>query len=101
MAGPASLKSLMKYAMLCGIVSSLGALMTNPGAAATLRTLVTSADEMLPRIVRERTDALERRFVRPHFFPFGGLLRTVGWLEALRAGRFDVDAAAGKLVVRP
>ena len=101
MAGPATLKSLMKYAMLCGIVSSLGALMTNPGAAATLRTLVTSADEMLPRIVRERTDALARRFVRPHFFPFGGLLRTVGWLEAIRAGRFDVDAAAGKLVVRP
>ncbi len=99
-AGPASLSSLIKYSMLCGIGTSLGALMSNPTAAGALRTLVTTADEMLVRIVQVRQGGLERRFVKPHFFSFGGTLRTVEWLEAVRAGRFDIDAVAGRLVLR-
>ncbi len=99
-AGPASLSSLIKYSMLCGIGASLGSLMTNPTAAGALRTLVTSADEMLVRIVQVRQGGLERRFIKPHFFSFGGTLRTVEWLEAVRAGRFDIDALAGRLILR-
>jgi methylenetetrahydrofolate reductase (NADPH) len=91
-AGPASLKSLAKYAMLCGIGASLGALLTNPAALGTLRSLVKTVDEIFPALVRLRDGALARRLVKPHFFAFGGVMKTVEWLEAVRAGRFDIDA---------
>ncbi|HEX9707330.1 MAG TPA: methylenetetrahydrofolate reductase [Steroidobacteraceae bacterium] len=90
-AGPASLRTLIKYAMLCGIGASLNALMTNLSAINSVKHLVTSADEMLVQIVRMREGALARRIVQPHFFSFGGVLQTVRWLESVRAGRFDVD----------
>jgi methylenetetrahydrofolate reductase (NADPH) len=98
-AGPASLKTLIKYAMLCGIGASLNALMTNLSAISSVKHLVTSADEMLLQVVRAREGALARRIVQPHFFSFGGVLQTVNWLEAIRAGRFSIDAISGTLAV--
>lgn len=98
-AGPATLKTLIRFAMLCGIGASLNALMTNLSAISSARHLVTSADEMLLQIVRAREGALARRIVEPHFFSFGGVLQTVQWLEALRAGRFSVNPDSGTLVV--
>ncbi|MGH8131516.1 MAG: hypothetical protein ACRES3_11745, partial [Steroidobacteraceae bacterium] len=99
MAGPASLRTLIKYAMLCGIGASLNALMTNLSAVYSMRHLVTSADEMLLEVVRARGGALARRIVQPHFFSFGGVMQTVEWLQAIRGGRFDIDANAGALIV--
>jgi methylenetetrahydrofolate reductase (NADPH) len=93
-AGPASLKALAKFAMLCGIGASLGALLTNPGALGALRSLVKTVDEIFPEIVRLREGALARRLVQPHFFAFGGVMKTVEWLEAVRAGRFDLESGA-------
>jgi methylenetetrahydrofolate reductase (NADH) len=98
-AGPASLKTLIRFAMLCGIGASLNALMRNLSAISSAKHLVTSADEMLPQIVRAREGALARRIVEPHFFSFGGVMQTVQWLEAIRAGRFSVDPISGTLVV--
>jgi len=100
-AGPASLKTLIRFAMLCGIGASLNALMTNLSAVSSARHLVTSADEMLLQIVRAREAALARRIVEPHFFSFGGVMQTVEWLEAIRAGRFSIDPNSGTLVVHP
>lgn len=90
-AGPASLKSLAKFAAMCGIGVSLGALLTNPGALGALKTLVKTVDEVFPAIVRLREGPLAGRLVQPHFFAFGGVMKTVEWLEAVRAGRFDLD----------
>ena len=47
-AGPASLKSLAKFAMMCGIGASLGALLSNPTALGTLKSLVKTVDEIFP-----------------------------------------------------
>jgi len=99
-AGPASLKSLAKFALLCGIGASLGALLTNPGALGALKSLVRTVDDLFPEIVRRRRGALAHRLVQPHFFAFGGVAKTVEWLEAVRAGRFDLDAASGALTIR-
>ncbi len=98
-AGPASLRTLIKFAMLCGIGASLNALMTNLSAISSAKHLITSADEMLLQIVRIREGALARRIVQPHFFSFGGVLHTVQWLEAIRAGRFSINPDTGTLVV--
>jgi hypothetical protein len=32
--------------------------------------------------------------VQPHFFAFGGVMKTVEWLEAVRAGRIELDGDA-------
>jgi methylenetetrahydrofolate reductase (NADPH) len=98
-AGPASLKSLAKFAMMCGIGASLGALLSNPAALGGLRALVKTVDEIFPALVRLLDGPPGRRIVRPHFFAFGGVMKTVEWLEAVRAGRFEIDAGAGALVV--
>ncbi len=90
-AGPASLKSLAKFAAMCGIGASLGALLTNPGALGALKSLVKTVDEVFPAIVRLREGPLATRLVQPHFFAFGGVMKTVEWLEAVRAGRFELD----------
>ena len=90
-AGPASLKSLAKFAAMCGIGASLGALLTNPGALVALKSLVKTVDEVFPAIVRLREGPLAERLVQPHFFAFGGVLKTVEWLQAVREGRFDLD----------
>jgi len=100
-AGPASLKTLIKYAMLCGIGASLNALITNLSATSSVKHLVTSADALLLQIVRAREGALARRIVQPHFFSFGGVQQTVQWLQAIRAGRFINDSNFGTLVVNP
>ena len=96
-AGPASLKSLARFAAMCGIGASLAAVLSNPLALGSLKTLVRTIDEVFPAVVA-RAEAAPRRFVQPHFFAFGGVMKTVEWLEAVRAGRFDV--ADGKIAIR-
>jgi methylenetetrahydrofolate reductase (NADPH) len=98
-AGPASLKSLARFAMMCGIGASLGALLSNPTALGSLRALVKTVDEIFPALVRLLDGPPGRRIERPHFFAFGGVMKTVEWLEAVRAGRFEIDEGAGALVV--
>jgi hypothetical protein len=79
---------------MCGIGASLAAILSNPLALGSLKTLVKTVDEVFPAIVRLRDGALEKRLVQPHFFAFGGVMKAVDWLEAVRAGRFDlVDGA--------
>ena len=98
-AGPASLKSLAKFAVMCGIGASLAAILSNPLALGSLKSLVKTIDEVFPAVVRLREGPLESRLVRPHFFCFGGVMKSVEWLEAVRAGRFDL--ADGAIAIRP
>jgi len=90
-AGPASLKSLAKFAVMCGIGASLAAILSNPLALGSLKSLVKTIDEVFPAVVRVAGASPGGRFVQPHFFAFGGVMKTVEWLEAVRAGRFDLD----------
>ena len=96
-AGPASLKSLAKFAVMCGIGASLAAILSNPLALGSLKSLVKTIDEVFPAVVAQ-AQAAPARFVQPHFFAFGGVMKTVEWLEAVRAGRFDL--ADGTIAIR-
>lgn len=96
-AGPASLKSLAKFAVMCGIGASLAAILSNPLALGSLKSLVKTIDEVFPAVVRQ-ADAAPARFVQPHFFAFGGVMKSVEWLEAVRGGRFDL--ADGAIAIR-
>ena len=96
-AGPASLKSLAKFAVMCGIGASLAAILSNPLALGSLKSLVKTIDEVFPAVVAQ-AQAAPARFTQPHFFAFGGVMKTVEWLEAVRAGRFEL--ADGAIAIR-
>jgi hypothetical protein len=49
--------------------------------------------------VRLLEGPLGQRVVQPHFFAFGGVMKTVDWLEAVRAGRFELDPATGAIAI--
>ena len=83
LAGPASVATLVRYAIRCGIGSSIRALQARPSAAALFMRDV-SPDELLHDVLTP-ADASESRLIRNlHIFPFGGLAKTGEWLrEAL------------------
>jgi methylenetetrahydrofolate reductase (NADPH) len=90
LAGPASLPRLVRFAVLCGIGSSVRALKARPRAITRL--MVEAGPEVALR-------ELARRAGPPiegvHFFCFGGLVRTARWLRAVREGRFELNEDGG------
>ena len=93
MAGPASLKQLVKFAAMCGIGSSARMLATRTGAMANL--LRTQApDELITHLGRHRAAHPDSRLRRAHFFCFGGVLKTARWANAVRAGSFELNREA-------
>lgn len=90
MAGPASLRQLAKFAMLCGVGASARMLMTRTGATANL--LKTQApDELITHVARHKLENPESRVVKPHFFAFGGATKTARWANAVRSERFVMN----------
>jgi methylenetetrahydrofolate reductase (NADPH) len=93
MAGPASLKQLVKFAAMCGIGSSARMLATRTGAMANL--LRTQApDELITHLARHRAANPDSRVRRAHFFCFGGVLKTARWANAVLAGNFELNREA-------
>jgi methylenetetrahydrofolate reductase (NADPH) len=83
LAGPASLTTLMKFALRCGVGNSIKALGLRGPAIARL------LSEANPgRVVSDIVAAQAREpvpgFAGFHFFPFGGLQRLNNWLEGAR-----------------
>ncbi len=90
MAGPASLKQLVRFAMLCGVGASARMLMNRPGATASL--LKTQApDNMILHVARHRLQHPDSRLQKAHFFCFGGVVKTAQWANAVREGRFELN----------
>lgn len=88
--GPASPRTLLRYAMQCGIGASVTALRRRPGAAAGL--LGTWTPEPLIRAVAAAAVAdPETAPCGLHAFPFGGVAETARWFHAL-AGDAAVNA---------
>jgi methylenetetrahydrofolate reductase (NADPH) len=70
--GPTTLPSLIKFAMICGVKTSLTAMTQQPQKLTQLMTVQTPdflVDQLLPYVDQF------------HLFPFGGLRRTGDWLE--------------------
>lgn len=89
-AGPASLKQLAKFAMLCGVGASARMLMSRTGATANL--LRTQApDDFITHIARHRASHPDSRLSQAHFFAFGGVAKAARWANAVRAGRFTLN----------
>jgi methylenetetrahydrofolate reductase (NADPH) len=93
MPGPASLRQLAKFAMLCGVGASMRMLTSRTGAMANL--LSTQApDEMVTAIARHRGANPQSRLQKIHFFAFGGVVKTARWANAVGLGRFVLNNQA-------
>ena len=93
MPGPASLRQLAKFAMLCGVGASMRMLTTRTAHMANL--LSTQApDEMVAYIARHRAEHPGSRLKKIHFFAFGGVVKTARWANAVLSGRFVLNSQA-------
>ena len=85
--GPATLKSLLNYARLCGVGNSMHVLTRQAGNLFKLASL-SYPDALIAALARHRAGDPDCRIERLHFYPFGGLARTARWIEAIRSGAF-------------
>ena len=91
--GPASLRQLAKFAMLCGVGASMRMLTSRTSAMANL--LSTQApDEMVTALARYKAANPQSRFKKVHFFAFGGVVKTARWANAVISGRFVLNNQA-------
>ena len=87
LAGPAGLVTLVRYAMRCGVGNSLHVLTENPSFA---KALIDRGPELIIRDMIATLSHEERsRFgiAGLHFYLFGGLSKTLDWIDAVRTRR--------------
>lgn len=82
MAGPASTKTLLRYALHCGVGASVTALRRRPGAAIGLLGRWTP-EGMVRDLARAAAETPEAAPAGLHAFPFGGVPETAAWFQAL------------------
>jgi methylenetetrahydrofolate reductase (NADPH) len=87
--GPATIRSLLNYARLCGVGNSMRVLTRQAGNLLKLARL-SYPDGLITALARHRAEDPQCRIERLHFYPFGGLARTARWIEAIRAGAFTL-----------
>lgn len=98
MAGPTPLMKLLKFAVHCGIGTSMSALMNNKGAMAGL---AVRPEQMLLGLVKCRAAYCGSRLLHPHVYSFGGAIAAADWLHAVRTGAFELAPDGGTLALRP
>jgi methylenetetrahydrofolate reductase (NADPH) len=87
--GPASIKSLLNYARLCGVGNSMRLLTRQGGSLFKLASL-SYPDRLITALAVARGPDPASCIARLHFYPFGGLARTARWIGALQAGAFTL-----------
>jgi methylenetetrahydrofolate reductase (NADPH) len=87
LAARTSARTLLKYALRCGVGPSIRALGTH--ASSITRLFVESGPEPIVRTLASELRA-EDGVTGLHFFPFGGFGRAAEWLTAVSEGRFKL-----------
>ena len=87
--GPATVKSLLGYARMCGVGNSMRLLTRQAGNLFKLASL-SYPDALITALAHHVADEPESRIAQLHFYPFGGLARTARWVEAIRNGAFTL-----------
>lgn len=90
MAGPASIKQLVRYAAVCGVGASAGMLMKRTGAMANLMRKQ-APDDLITAFAHYNLENPQSRIVGGHFFAFGGVTKTAEWANQVVAGEFELN----------
>jgi len=99
LAGPTSLSTLLRYAKRCGVRASAQALARQTGLMRQLFAM--SAPDPLVRALAEARAGGLTGEIAPHFFSFGGLVRSARWAQAVADGRIAIEPGEGFRVEPP
>jgi methylenetetrahydrofolate reductase (NADPH) len=92
--GLATARTLLKYAMDCGIGASLQAFSKRYASLSKLLT-VSAPDDIIVALARHKDRTPQTQLTGVHFFPFGGFKKTAGWANEIVAGNFEVTEDGG------
>ena len=81
-AGPARPRTLLEFAVRCGVGTSAKMLRRRPSVTRLLNNW--TPDGLLSTLARHRADADETSLAGIHVFTFGGLAKTASWLHSRR-----------------
>jgi methylenetetrahydrofolate reductase (NADPH) len=95
--GLATARTLLKYAIDCGIGASLQAFSKRYASLTKLLT-VSAPDETIVALTRYKQRMPQSRLTAVHFFTFGGFEKTANWANKIVEGNFDMTED-GRLVV--
>ncbi len=84
-AGPASIKTLLRFAARCGVGAS-AKVMKKYGVSLT-QLLGTAGPDPIIRELKAGLDPAVHGNVTLHFYPFGGLAKTANWVKDFRAAQ--------------
>lgn len=90
MPGLAKMTTLLRFAKVCGVGTSLSMLTRNFGRALKLSTNY-SADQMILELAHQVDIAQRPLFRSAHLFPFGSFERTAAWARSLAERKIAVD----------
>lgn len=97
LAGPANLRTLLKFALRCNIGNSIRALGSH--ASSITRILSQGGPDAVVRALAG--SPLASQLAGVHFFPFGGFTRSAAWIRAVRAGEIDIEPDSDGFTIRP
>ena len=92
--GLANARTLLKYAMECGVGASLQAFSKRYASFTKLLT-VSAPDETHRRPGAAQRQAPQTSVSGIHFFTFGGFEKTAAWANTIAEGNFEVTDAGG------
>jgi methylenetetrahydrofolate reductase (NADPH) len=93
MAGPASIRQLVRFAAMCGVGASARMLMTRTGATANLLRKQ-APDDLITNFARYRMSHPQSKLVGGHIFAFGGVTKAAEWVNKVVAGEFEFNSDA-------
>ncbi len=99
LAGPAGIKTLLRYAKVCGAGASIRALTS--GKAGLIGKLLTDAgpEEVVTQLAAAQASG-SNQFVGVHMFAFGGFLKTCKWIAAVQKGQITLNPKDGDFTVK-
>lgn len=100
--GPASIKTLLRYAQECGIGPSMRVVTRQAANIAKLLT-VQAPDELICALAAHRAGDQSGRLAGMHVYAFGGFAKSCAWFNTLAAGQFALnrDGSGFQLLDRP
>jgi methylenetetrahydrofolate reductase (NADPH) len=93
MAGPASIRQLVRFAAMCGVGASARLLMKRTGATANLLRRQ-APDDLIVAFARYNLETPDSKLDGGHFFAFGGVAGTGAWANRIVAGKFELNKDA-------
>jgi methylenetetrahydrofolate reductase (NADPH) len=98
-AGPTPLIKLLQFALRCGVGTSLRSAAHTLSAVSHVSHLATAPEQHLLALARALQAGISPLLGAPHFFAFGGALKTAQWMRRLADGDFEIDAGGDKLLL--